>query len=369
MPSRPGCQGNAVRMAVAVSGGMDSLLALALLGEAGHVVLALHGFFLPPDGAAQGRAAALASQCSKLGIEFRAVDLSSEFRERIIRPFVQDYAAGRTPNPCAACNPGMKFGLLFDHARSLGAERLATGHYARIIDHPAYGRVLARGADLSKDQSYFLSLVPRERLGQAAFPLGEVFKKDVPALLAARGLTPPLPSESQEICFVPDDDYCAFLEAAAPGLGVELPGDGPILDREGRELGRHRGLWRHTPGQRRGLGVAYSEPLYVLDKDPERNALRVGPAGAALAAGCTAGRVNLLVPPEKWPAAPLARVRYRQEARPCRAEMVGGELRISFAAPRSLPAPGQVAALYDEDVVLAGGVISTVWGQAAGEAA
>ncbi|MEW5773791.1 MAG: tRNA 2-thiouridine(34) synthase MnmA [Thermodesulfobacteriota bacterium] len=347
-----------MRVAAAVSGGMDSLLALALLKEAGEEVLALHAHFLPPDGAARAREGALAAQCDRLGVEFQTVDLSSEFRERIIRPFAQEYAAGRTPNPCAACNPDMKFGLLFDHARALGAERLATGHYARIVDHPACGRALARGADRGKDQSYFLSLVPQERLAKAAFPLGGVLKKEVPAMLAARGLTPPVPTESQEICFVPGDDYCAFLEREAPGLGVELPGEGPILDRAGRALGRHRGLWRHTPGQRRGLGVAHSEPLYVLDKDPGRDALVVGPADAARAAGCVAERVNLLVPPGRWPAAPLARTRYRQEAKPCRAECDGATLRIAFAAPRSLPAPGQVAALYDEDgVVLAGGVI------------
>lgn len=359
-----------MRVAVAVSGGMDSLLALALLREAGNEVIALHAHFLPPDAAARERAAALEAQCGRLGVPFRAVDLAAEFRERIIRPFAQEYAAGRTPNPCAACNPGMKFGLLLDHARTLGAERLATGHYARIIDHPGYGRALTRAADLSKDQSYFLSLVPRERLERAVFPLGGVFKKDVPDMLAARGLTPPLSAESQEICFVPGDDYCAFLEREAAGLGLALPGDGPILDRAGNELGRHRGLWRHTPGQRRGLGLANPEPLYVLDKDPERNALVVGPASSARAAGCAADQVNVLVSPKLWPAAPLARTRFRQEAKPCRAVFDGHTLRLEFAEPRSLPAPGQVAALYDPDgTVLAGGVIRQVRGEAFGEPA
>lgn len=352
-----------MRVAVAVSGGKDSLLALALLREAGKEVLALHAHFLPPDAAARVRVDALAAQCAMLGAEFADVDLSSAFRERIIRPFVADYAAGRTPNPCAGCNPGMKFGLLFDHARTRGADRLATGHYARMADHPEYGRALLRGADPAKDQSYFLSLVPRDRLERAVFPLGGLFKKDVPGLLAARGLTPPIPSESQEICFVPDDDYCAFLEREAPGLGIELPGDGPILDQEGRELGRHRGLWRHTPGQRRGLGVAHTEPLYVLDKDPQRNALLAGPAREAWAAGCVAGSVNLLVPPERWPAEPLARIRYRQQAKPCTAAFDGAALVLTFAAPRSLPAPGQVAALYAPDgAVLAGGIIAKAWG-------
>lgn len=359
-----------MRVAVAVSGGMDSLLALALLREAGEEVLALHGLFLPPDKAAQERVAALGEQCARLGVPFAAVDLSGEFRERIIRPFAAEYAAGRTPNPCAACNPGMKFGLLFDHARTLGADHLATGHYARIADHPEYGRILARGADLGKDQSYFLSLIPLERLARAVFPLGGLHKKDVPAMLKARGLTPPIAAESQEICFVPGDDYCAFLEREAPGLGVDLPGAGPILDQAGRELGRHRGLWRYTPGQRRGLGVAHSEPLYVLGKDPARNALLAGPAEAARAAGCDAERVNLLVAPERWPAQPLARIRYRQEAKPCRAEFDGATLRLTFAAPRSLPAPGQVAALYAADgAVLAGGIITRAWGETAGEAA
>ncbi|MBU1249103.1 MAG: tRNA 2-thiouridine(34) synthase MnmA, partial [Proteobacteria bacterium] len=186
-------------LAVAVSGGMDSLLALALLKERGGDLLAVHGFFLPQKN--EDTAARLAGQCAALSIPFHALDLRKQFQAQVADGFVEAYAQGRTPNPCAQCNPVMKFGALFDAARSLGANRFATGHYARLLDHPDLGRLLVRGADPAKDQSYFLSLVPKALLEQAVFPLGDLHKAAVPGELARRGLTVPLPGESQEICF------------------------------------------------------------------------------------------------------------------------------------------------------------------------
>lgn len=342
-------------VAVAVSGGMDSLLALALLKEKGEELLALHGFFLSPDEAAREKAAALGEQCTRLDIPFAAVDLSAEFQRLVISPFVASYLSGQTPNPCAHCNREMKFGLLFAAARKMGAKYLATGHYARLIDHPLYCRALARGADPVKEQSYFLGLVNKDDLRRAVFPLGDWRKKDVPAALAARGLTPPLPRESQEVCFIPGDDYKTFLEKS----GATLPGPGPIVHADGRTLGRHRGLWRYTLGQRRGLGVPFAEPLYVLGADREANALIVGGADLAKTDSCRATDVNLLVPPALWPEKLFVRTRYRQAAARAAVRLKGDTLYVTFDTPHDLAAPGQVAAVYDAGgALLAAGIIA-----------
>jgi tRNA-specific 2-thiouridylase len=297
-------------------------------------------------------------------VDLLVLDLAAEFEVAVVRPFVEDYLRGRTPNPCAACNPRMKFGLLYDRAREHGAEALATGHYARLEPGPD-GPALLRGLDPAKDQSYFLSLVPPAALARAMFPLGAWLKQDVAEGLLLRGLTPPLPAESQEACFVPDDDYRLFLQAAAGPMGLDLPGPGPIVDPEGHRLGTHRGLWRYTPGQRRGLGLAHAEPLYVLDKDAAANTLVVGPRPHLASTGCVAEQVNLLVPPDRWPDVVLVQTRYRQTAGPAAATFTsgepgdGGRLRLDFAAPRTRPAPGQVAAVYDgAGRVLAGGIIT-----------
>lgn len=341
--------------AVAVSGGQDSLLALALLKEQGAAALALHAHFIPPNEAAIEKARALREQCRSLGVEFYEADLSREFEAGVVAPFVADYAAGLTPNPCAHCNRVMKFGALMDKALELGAGGLATGHYARIVEHPDYGPALARGFDRSKDQSYFLSLVHRRAIERSHFPLGETNKRDVPEMLASRGLTPPLESESQEVCFVPGDDYRAFLR----GRGLDSPQEGPIL-KDGREIGRHEGLWNYTLGQRRGIRVAWSEPLYVIGKDSDLNALIVGAKDELPAFGCSAGDVNFMVPLETWPGEIFAQTRYRQKARPVTAKMRDGRLALSFMEPQTLPTPGQIAVVYDgAGLVLAGGIIQS----------
>ncbi|MDP2847187.1 MAG: tRNA-specific 2-thiouridylase [Humidesulfovibrio sp.] len=340
-------------LAVAVSGGGDSLASLLRLRDEGRELLALHGQFLPEHDlhAAQG----LAETCSRLGVALHLLDLRADFEALVAGPFAAEYLAGRTPNPCARCNAAMKFGLLLDSALALGAEALGTGHFAGAGTHAVYGWALTRGADPVKDQSYFLSLVPRERLMRARFPLAQTRKTDARAYLDARGLTPPLPEESQEICFVPDDDYRAFLAARSP----ELPGPGSAQLPDGTRVGAHQGLWRSTIGQRRGLGLSWREPLYVLDKDVERNVLIVAPREALLVESFQAGEVNLLVDPALWPEDVLVQTRYRESARPARIELSGGALRVRFNEPQVRPAPGQVAAVYDADgVVLAGAVIA-----------
>lgn len=350
-------------VAVALSGGRDSLLALALLKEAGRDVIGVHGRFLDDAPGRMPHAALadeLTARCDGLGAPFHSIDLRGEFTKLVIEPFISSYAAGRTPSPCCLCNAALKFGLLLDRAAALGAARIATGHYARLA-HEMPRTSLSRGEDAGKDQSYFLCLVPQERLARAEFPLAGWNKAQVLDALQARGLPPPLPGESQEVCFVPGDDYQSFLQTGR----LPLPGPGPILLRDPsgaeREVGRHKGLWRHTEGQRRGLGVAHAEPLYVLAKDAGRNALIVGAAPQARCAGVRASRLNLLVPPQEWPEHTLAKCRSRQDPAPARAVIDAETLTIDFTAPCALPAPGQIAALYDEDGrVLAGGVIDAV---------
>ncbi|WP_428559319.1 MAG: tRNA 2-thiouridine(34) synthase MnmA [Solidesulfovibrio sp. DCME] len=345
-------------IAVALSGGSDSLLALGLLRRAGHEVLGLHAHFLPPDAARLTLAAAIAAQCDRLGVPFAAVDLSQAFAARVIAPFIAAYAAGETPNPCAACNRDMKFGLLLDTARSLGADRLATGHYARL-DTADDGPALFRGADVTRDQSYFLSLVAKDALARVVFPLAGRKKTDNPDALAALGLAPPLPRESREVCFVPGDDYRAYLAAS----GATLSGPGPILLPDGTRLGTHQGLWRHTIGQRKGLGVGWREPLYVLAKDAARNALRVGPKNLLFTQCCRAVAPNCLVPPARWPETVLAQTCYRMRPRPALATVAEGMLAIAFDEPVTRPTPGQVAVLYDAaGRVLAGGILAETTG-------
>jgi tRNA-uridine 2-sulfurtransferase len=349
-PSPPG-----KRLAVAVSGGADSLLALGLLRRAGRDVLAIHAHFLPPDERQQALAAAIAAQCDVLGVPFFAVDCSDVFRERVIEPFLRAYAEGLTPNPCAACNRTMKFGLLLEQARELGADGLATGHYARL-EQTQDGVALYRGDDASRDQSYFLGLVPGSALARAVFPLARRHKTDNPAALAEQGLTPPLPKESREVCFVPGDDYRALLTAS----GQPLSGPGPIVLADGNRVGTHQGLWRHTIGQRRGLGVAYAEPLYVLAKDVPANALVVGPKAALAATACRTGPANLLVAPTAWPEMVLAQTCYRMVPRPVTASLdADGGLRVRFVESVPRPTPGQLAVLSAASGrILAGGVIT-----------
>ncbi|MFV0422202.1 tRNA 2-thiouridine(34) synthase MnmA [Oleidesulfovibrio sp.] len=356
-----------MHIAVAVSGGTDSLFTLLQLLEEGHQVTALHAHFLSPHKDPQktkSNTECIEAACRNLGADFRAIDLSAQFEQAVIKPFIEAYRNGRTPNPCAMCNASMKFGMLLDAALNLGAEAIATGHYAKISSPAGSSEectvTLVQGEDSTKDQSYFLSLVPCHRLTKAIFPLGSWKKQDVKAELARRGIVPPLPSESQEICFVPDDDYRAFLHSKTK----ILPGAGPMVLRDGHVVGHHNGLWQYTEGQRRGLGIAWSEPLYVLEKDTSRNALVVGPKAELSARGCFCSGLNMLVPHADWPQEVFIKTRYRQTALPVEVTLDVHEatMRVTFDIPRTPPAAGQVATVYDAGGrVLAGGIIEGIF--------
>jgi tRNA-specific 2-thiouridylase len=343
-----------MKIGVAVSGGVDSSLALLLLKEKGFDPVALHAFFCPPDRERIRIRDSLARACRKMSVPFEAIDLSRAFQERVIDPFVRDYCSGLTPNPCALCNKRVKFDLLLQAAQEMGSQKLATGHFARLLPGLDGYIGLFRGLDLSKEQSYFLSLLSREQLDKACFPLGTWSKAEAAGALRERGFEAVAASESQEICFIPDNDYRGFVE----GHKAILPGPGRIEDSAGTPLGSHQGLHRYTVGQRRGLGIAYSEPLYVLHKDMESNVLVVGPRAELQSRSCLVGRVNQLVRFEKWPREVWVQTIYRQRAGPARVAWQGERLRIGFSTPRSPATPGQVAALYSpQGQVLAGGLI------------
>lgn len=345
-----------MKISIAISGGTDSLFALLSLREQGHEVTAVHARFLPT--LKNDPVPAMRKLCDRFGIPLILADLTASFAEQVMTPFALIHIRARTPNPCALCNRTMKFGLLMDAALKHG-ERYATGHYAAMVEHPVYGLTLRSGSDGKKDQSYFLALVPVERLRLCVFPLAEKKKTDVRAWLAKRGLTPPAPTESQEICFVPENDHYAWLKAWSQGTGTPLPGAGPmVLEGEGRVIAAHRGLWNYTEGQRRGLGIACKEALYVLRRLPESNTLVVGTRDRLVTDSCCAREVNLMVPCALWPEEVFVRTRYHQRPTAAHVDICGDVLKITFASPQSPHAPGQIAAVYDRDgFLLAGGVL------------
>ena len=342
------------RVAVAMSGGVDSAVALLRAGpRALGVTLRL---WQDPDGPIAERAccsseavAAARATCHALGRPHVTLDLREEFRDLVVTPFADGYAAGDTPNPCARCNGAFRFDALVAFAEGAGADELWTGHYARVVERQ--GRLLVgRGADPEKDQSYMLSTLDPGILDRVRFPLGGQTKAATRDEAARAGLAAAGRAESQEACFLAGDDYRRFLERH--GLASV---EGPILDESGRELGRHEGYWRFTPGQRRGLGLAAARPLYVLGTDRSANAVLVGPR-ESLAATRVEVDGALHVAVERV----AAKLRYRSAPVPARVEPLDGGFALELEEPAFAVATGQVAALYDGDAVVGAGVISGV---------
>lgn len=325
---------------------------------------------------------------AELGIPFYVCNFKKDFG-RIIDYFVDAYANGQTPNPCVRCNDWLKFGKLHDYAQQIGAEFVASGHYARVVALPRGGQRLMRGLDLDKDQSYVLFGVPRDRLAHMLLPIGGLHKPAVRDLARKHGLPVFDKPDSQEICFVPDNDYAGLIDRKRPDLAAE----GAIVDESGRRLGTHAGQHRFTVGQRRGLGVAASIPLYVLSKDPARNTVTVGPASALLCRGAVVGEANWLVDSseqtepaltteadrdtDEAPAGRACWVKFRYNSDPVRARvrLLGdaeaseespsgrrGRFEVRFDEPQVAVSPGQAAVVYDLDqqTVLGGGWIQRV---------
>lgn len=356
-PARPAA--GRLRVAVGMSGGLDSSVVAALLAEQGHEVLGLT-LHLFKEGS---RCCSLEDiqrarrVCEKLGIQHASINLVDFFEETIIRPFVEAYASGCTPSPCVQCNQHVKFGALHVRALQLGCTHVATGHYVRL-DRQDDGWHLFRARDAKKDQSYFLHRLSQEQLGRSLFPLAGWTKAEAAAYAESRGLPVSTSSkeESQDLCFLTDAGPVPFVEQRRP----DLRAPGPIETTEGRRVGTHEGIHRFTIGQRKGIGVAAAERLYVKALDPASNRVIVGRRDEIFSAGCDVDAMHWIagVPPA-MPFACSVRVRYRHEAARAVATPAGAvRLRVEFEEPQFAVTPGQAAVLYRGEEVLGGGWIA-----------
>jgi len=335
---------------VGISGGVDSAVAAVLLKERGYHVEGLYlqnGF---PAGS-EGEAAAVAE---RLGFPLHTLDAASSFRKDVVDYFAAEYLAGRTPNPCIVCNKKIKFRYLLEEARTRGLDSIATGHYARIADSGG-GLGLFKGIDRGKDQSYFLFQLGQEELGHLIFPNGDKTKKEIRDMALGFGLPPR--KESQEICFIPDDNYRTFLET----YPVTLPRPGNIVDREGNLVGKHRGTHTVTIGQRKGLNIASRRPYYVLEINTERDEVIVGREEDQFVCGLTAGNCSWISdnPADGDTFHARAYIRYRHRGVDSEiTPLPGGQVHVRFMTPRQVGvAPGQAAVFFQGDRLLGGGWI------------
>ncbi len=353
------------RIGVAMSGGVDSAVAAALLSEQGHEVIGLTmnlwpAWVPPADGASRtccgvsavDDARAVARQ---LGIRHYVLNLREEFERAVIDYFCDEYAKGRTPNPCIACNQAVKFRVLLEKVEAMGCDLLATGHYARVAQDEETGRfLLLRAADPRKDQSYVLYALTQAHLARLRFPVGEYPKRNVRDLARRFGLPVADKPDSQEICFVPAGHYGDLVASRRP----EAAQPGPIVDRAGFVVGAHAGIARYTIGQRRGLGLAGEEPHYVVDIDAERNTLIVGSPGDLLRSRVLLDRVNWIAPPPPPVTGVTVRVRHAAADVPAVLRLLADRrVDVEFATPQRAAAPGQAATFYHGDRVLGGGII------------
>jgi tRNA-specific 2-thiouridylase len=351
-----------MRIVVAMSGGVDSSVAAALLAEQGHDVIGLSmqlydqrgpetfGSCCSLDDLYDARRVA-----STLGFPHYIVNFEQQFRTTVIANFVSEYASGRTPLPCAHCNSDLKFATLLDRARGLGAEHVATGHYARAEQRTDGRWLLRRSADHEKDQSYFLFSLTQDQLAHAMFPVGALTKPQVRAQARRLSLNVAEKPDSQEICFVPDHDYASFVAKHEPAVAR----GGAIVNEAGERLAEHGGVHRFTIGQRKGLGVSASAPLYVLKIDPESRNVTVGPRAALERERLTASGVNWIAvdAPGEWLTV-CAQIRHRHTPAPGRVRALDGDrAEFVFDIPQPAVTPGQAVVFYDGDVVVGGGWI------------
>ncbi|OAA31702.1 hypothetical protein AT15_02430 [Kosmotoga arenicorallina S304] len=355
-----------MKIGVAMSGGVDSAVAAALLIEMGHEVVGYHMKNLP-DSLFEIVPETKKVCCSPsdtfdafrtakiLGIELKIIRLDEIFRARIIDYFTSEYKKGRTPNPCVLCNDYIKFGALMEKALEDGMELFASGHYARIIEHPHYGISLAKGKASHKDQAYFLSMIKKEKLSKIFFPVGELTKEEIREKAKSLGLPVHQKRESQELCFIPDNDYRRFLSSE----GIKLP-DGDIVDIAGNILGKHHGLAFYTIGQRRGLGISSKEKLYVIDIDTINNRIIVGPYEKTLKKRFTAAQPNWLIDIKDGELRCQCMIRSTMKPEKASVYSEKDRLTVEFDNPVSAITPGQLAVFYVGDVVLGSAFIESV---------
>jgi tRNA-specific 2-thiouridylase len=338
-------------VAVALSGGVDSSAAALLLKEAAYEVIGIH-MRLWDSPRLDYQAHRAENICRILGIPYHQLDLQKEFESRVVDYFCQEYQQGRTPNPCVACNQRIKFGLLLDKALSLGADYLATGHYAKV-EHSRDGHCLLKAADTSRDQSYFLYTLTQEKLGHVLFPLGEHSRDEVKQMAKQAGL-PTATKSSQDICFISQKNYGAFLSQRFS----TLPGD--IVDTEGKKLGQHRGIAFYTIGQRHGLGLASGKPLYVIRIEPESNRIVLGPEKELYSQKLTARKLSWIS--GKSPREPItarAKIRYKSKEAEAILFPCDDSVDVHFTQPQKAVTPGQAIVFYNLDEILGGGIIES----------
>jgi tRNA-uridine 2-sulfurtransferase len=350
------------RVVLAMSGGVDSSVAAHLLRREGHEVI---GLFMRTGAHGDAPERRTKTCCSatdaidaravadRLDIPLYALDFERDFT-RIMDDFADEYAAGRTPNPCVLCNLWLKFGKLWAYGKSVGADFVATGHYARIVSDQAGSSRIARAVDAGKDQSYVLSGLRRELLGRILLPVGEYPKSEIRSIARAEGLPVHDKPDSQEICFIPDDNYLGFVRSRRSDLGET----GPIVDEDGSTLGEHGGIEGFTIGQRRGLGIAVGEPRYVVQIEPASRTVRVGRRESLDRPGLEAHRFNWQVDRPEGTLRCLAQIRARHRAVNATVTPLPGErARVVFDVPQPAVAPGQVVSLFEGDLLIGGGWI------------
>jgi len=349
-----------VKVLAAMSGGVDSSVAALLLKIGGHEVVGVSMNLMTCSKAGSASCCSSSDRldaariCEQIGIKHYIVDFRKLFEERVVSSFVKEYLAGRTPSPCILCNEHMKFGALLEEADRIGAKAVATGHYARVVSEGGFFHLL-RGVDLVKDQSYFLFTLKQEQLSKILFPIGEMKKTEIRAIASDHGLITREKPESQEICFIPDDDYASFVESHPSGGSA---GAGDFVDSSGKILGRHSGIHRYTIGQRRGLGFGVGERQYVIKIDTSSNRIVLGSKEELQTKEISVRDISWVVEEPSNGKDLLVKIRSTHAGERAGFFQSGdGTAKLSFERPVSGVAPGQAAVFYDGDEVIGGGWI------------
>ena len=351
---------NKKKVTVAMSGGIDSAVAALLVKQQGYEVTGAT-MKLCDKILADGTDAAKADIddakkiCDTLGVSHKVYDLSGEFGSIVIKDFIDTYMCGGTPNPCIVCNKNLKFGKLLDIEIASGADYIATGHYANIVEDENGRFLLKKAADPKKDQTYMLWSLTQEQLSHTLFPLGNLTKPEIREIGAQNGFVNAHKSDSQDICFIPDGDYAAYIEKA---LGNKYP-EGNYVDEDGNILGKHKGMIHYTIGQRKGLGISMNKHIFVTKKDAENNTVTLADEDRLFKSKVIIRNINL-IPFDKIEGKIRveAKIRYSQSQSPAYAEQTGDdEITLTFDTPQRAPAKGQSAVMYDGDIVIGGGII------------